>query len=475
MHLRQILNRRNGAPPTGATPISTRVLNRRAAEAPWAWIAATVIPVLLLAPAIWNGYPLLEYDTGGYLARWYEGYLEPSRSTVYGISLHLGKDSFFWLNLGCQALLTLWILHLTLRVLGMAQPRRLLGIAVILILGTALPWLASMLLTDIFAGLAVLALFILAVHNGKLSTIEKVSLFLYTSFAAATHTATFGVLFGLCCAGWIVKPFLGRRLPIAGLVQGCLTLVAGALMLLAANYALSGRLAWTPGGAGVSFGRMMQDGIVARYLNDHCDKIKLKLCPYRNQLPATADDFLWGNDSIFNKLGRFDGMNDEMEFIATEALAAYPLWQTEAAVEATAEQLVQVGTGEGSSGWIPHTYGIIERYLPEQVKAMRAARQQHWSIKFAAINWVHIPVALASMLLLAGIALAALWRRRIDDLELLAITACIALLGNAFICGVISGPHNRYGARMVWIATFVVLIAAARSLAARYGSASRPA
>ncbi|WP_319797821.1 hypothetical protein [Nitrobacter sp.] len=447
----------------------------RIAEAPWAWIAAVVIPVLLLAPAIWNGYPLLEYDTGGYLARWYEGYLEPSRSTVYGIYLYLGKDSFFWANLTFQALLTLWILQLTLRVLGMAQPLRLLAIATFLTLATALPWLASMLLTDIFAGLAVLALFVLVVHNAKLSTIERVSLFLYTSFAAATHTATFGVLFGLCCAGWIVKPLLGRRLPVAGLVQGCLTLVAGAAMLMAANFALSGHLAWTPGGAGVSFGRMMQDGIVARYLNDHCDKIKLKLCPYRNQLPATADDFLWGKDSIFNKLGRFEGMNDEMEFIATQALAAYPLWQTEAAVEATAEQLVQVGTGEGSSGWIPHTYGIIERYLPEQVKVMRAARQQHWSIKFAAINWVHIPVALASMLLLAGIALAALWRRRIDDLELLAITVCVALLGNAFICGVISGPHNRYGARMVWIATFVVLIAAARSLAARYGSASRPA
>ncbi|WP_245269882.1 hypothetical protein [Nitrobacter hamburgensis] len=468
----------NGAPPTGETPISTRstrVLYTRAAAAPWAWIAAIVIPVLLLAPAIWNGYPLLEYDTGGYLARWYEGYLEPSRSTVYGIYLHLGKDSFFWLNLACQALLTLWILHLTLRVLSLAQPLRLLAIAVILTLATALPWLASMLLTDIFAGLGVLALFILVVHNGKLSTIERVSLFLYTSFAAATHTATFGVLLGLCCAGWVVKPWLGRRLPIAGLIQGCLTLVAGAAMLLAANYALSGRLAWTPGGAGVSFGRMMQDGIVARYLNDHCDKIKLKLCPYRNQLPATADDFLWGNDSVFNKLGRFEGMNGEMEFIATQALAAYPLWQTEAAVEATAEQLVQVGTGEGTTGWIPHTYGIIERYLPEQVKAMRAARQQHWNIKFAAINWIHIPVALTSMLLLAGIALAALWRRRLDDVELLAATVCVALLGNAFICGVISGPHNRYGARMVWIATFVVLIAAARSLANRYGSASRPA
>jgi hypothetical protein len=27
---------------------------------------------------------------------------------------------------------------------------------------------------------------------------------------------------------------------------------------------------------------------------------------------------------------------------------------------------------------------------------------------------------------------------------------------------VISGPHDRYGARMAWVATFVVLIAAAR-------------
>ncbi len=54
----------------------------------------------------------------------------------------------------------------------------------------------------------------------------------------------------------------------------------------------------------------------------------------------------------------------------------------------------------------------------------------------------------------------AIWRRRLDDLTLLAATVSLALLGNAFICGVISGPHDRYGARMVWIATFVVLIAA---------------
>ena len=42
-------------------------------------LASTLV---LLAPALWNGYPLLQYDTGGYLARWFEGYLVPSRSTA---------------------------------------------------------------------------------------------------------------------------------------------------------------------------------------------------------------------------------------------------------------------------------------------------------------------------------------------------------------------------------------------------------
>jgi peptidoglycan/LPS O-acetylase OafA/YrhL len=111
--------------------------------------------------------------------------------------------------------------------------------------------------------------------------------------------------------------------------------------------------------------------------------------------------------------------------------------------------------------WIPHTYGIIERYIPAQVAPMRAARQQNWGLDFDTINWLHVPVALVSMLGLVALLGHALANRRLDDL-LLAATVTLALLGNAFICGVISGPHDRYGARMVWVATFVVLMALAR-------------
>ncbi|KRP90742.1 hypothetical protein AOQ72_33700 [Bradyrhizobium yuanmingense] len=443
--------------------ITTDQLRARAAGSFWLRLAAMALPLLMIAPAVWNGYPLLQWDTGGYLARWYEGYLVPSRSTVFGLYLHYGEGFGFWINLAAQSLATLWLLQLTLRVLSLMQTFRFVAISLSLMLSTALPWLASMLLTDIFAGLAVLSLFLLVVGANRTSAIEKISLFVFTAFAAATHSATLGVLLGLCAAGWMARPFLGARLPLAGLLQASLTIVAGGLMLVSANYALSGKLAWTPGGYGVAFGRMMQDGIVAQYLNDRCPRERYKLCPYRNELPASADEFLWGK-SVFNTLGRFAGMNEEMGTIVVQSLKDYPAWQAGAALRAMGQQLLHVATGEGTNGWIPHTRGIIERYIPAQAAPMRAARQQNWGVNFDVVNWLHVPVALASMLALLALLGHALARRRLDDLTLLAGTVTLALLGNAFICGVISGPHDRYGARMVWVATFVVLMAVGRRL-----------
>src|SRR5262249_60351586 len=36
----------------------------------------------------------------------------------------------------------------------------------------------------------------------------------------------------------------------------------------------------------------------------------------------------------------------------------------------------------------------------------------------------------------------------------------------AFVCGVLSGPHDRYGARIAWIATFTAAIAILRAIKA---------
>ena len=120
-------------------------------------IASVAAAALMLpAPAMWNGFPLLQYDTGGYFARWYEGRLEESRSTVYGAFLNVLSLPDFWPVVIAQALFTVWILWLVLRSYDLGGRVHVLPITVAtLSILTALPWLASQLITDVMAGLAV--------------------------------------------------------------------------------------------------------------------------------------------------------------------------------------------------------------------------------------------------------------------------------------------------------------------------------
>ena len=239
-------------------------------------------------------------------------------------------------------------------------------------------------------------------------------------------------------------------------------------MLLGANYAVAGKFAWTPGGLALSFGRMLQDGIVERYLADHCRETHFKLCAHRHELPDDADVFFWsGGDGVFNRLGRFKGLGDEMGAIVLGSLHDYPGLQIKMALAATARQLVAVSTGEGVVNTIWHTYWAIETFEPTTADGMHAARQQHGEIEFAAINRIHRPVALASMLLLLAIVLLGWRRERFTDLGMLAATATAALLANAFVCGVLSNPHDRYGARLIWIAPLVVTLLLCRLYARR--------
>jgi hypothetical protein len=437
----------------------------------WA-VAALAAIVTLLAPALWNGFPLLEYDTGGYLARWFEGTLVPSRSTVYGLFAVAGWPLDFWPVLVLQAAATVWVLAVVLRSYGVGgRPWTLLALVVALSATTTLPWLAGILLTDIFAGLAVLALHLVVMRADTLSRGERLALVLFVAFCGATHSATFLVLLGLAAAALLTALVARHVVAPTGALRAAAAVAVAAVMLVSADFALSGAIAWTPGGYGIVFARMMQDGIVTRYLDAHCAEKHFKLCPYRHRFPPTADEFLWQAGNLFDKLGRFDGLGQEMRAIVLGSLAEYPGEQLEDAIEAAGEQLISVGTGEGVLTSLDHTYSIIRRYMPTAAPAMDAARQQHGELHFAAINAVHVPVALAAMALLPLLFVLGLRSRDYRDVGLLAATVSLAILANAVACGTLSNPHDRYGARLAW----VPLVVAALALLRRPGVAAETA
>ncbi len=439
------------------------------------WALAVVLSVaLLIAPAFWNGFPLLQYDTGGYLSPWYDGRLHTNRAISYGLLLVLGQWPDFWPVLFVQSALTIWLLSLTLRAHQFGrQPLLLLAIIAALSILTTLPWLTAILLTDIFAGLGVLALYLLLLRDDALSKRERIGLVVFVAASAATHSATMAVLAGLAVVATIVWLFDRARIPYRRLLRVIAALLLGMLMVLTTNALIAGRLTWTPGGYALTFGRMLQDGIVKKYLDAHCPDASLRLCPYKDQLPRSADAFFW-EDDLFTKLGRFDGLHDEMRRIALAGLVDYPMLQLKSVLTASAIQLTMVETGAGVVRWVWDSYYSIKNHVPAAVPTMMAARQQRADIDFTGLNRLHVPVVNLTMALLPLIALLTLRRKGLGDIGELATVAMLALLGNAVVFGAFATAHHRYGARMVWLAPFVVMLALVRLYERRRAKGETP-
>ncbi len=92
---------------------------------PLRWpLAALAMVIALLWPALWNGFPVVFYDTGGYLDPAMSGILANGRSTVYGLFLRLGIPTGFWLNVVVQAGAVAWLIAATLRAHGLGGRRR---------------------------------------------------------------------------------------------------------------------------------------------------------------------------------------------------------------------------------------------------------------------------------------------------------------------------------------------------------------
>jgi hypothetical protein len=295
---------------------------------------------------------------------------------------------------------------------------------------------------------------------------EQVALTLLIAFAGATHSATLGLLLAMAVVTVAVKLFRRDFIPAGGAWRAAIAAVLCIVMTFAANFAIAGRIAWTPGGYGILFGRMLQQGLVIRYLDKHCATTAFKLCPYRSELPRDADAFLWG-ESVFNKLGRFDGLSDEMRTIVLGTLKEFPREQIEGAISGTIKQLISVGTGEGVVNSVWHTYAIMSRYTPSVVPAMQAARQQQGQISLQLLNRIHIPIALLFLVLLPLWITLGLRRSASADFGRLAMTVTVAVLINAAVCGGLSNPHDRYGARIIWLAGMVGLLGVVRMVEAR--------
>jgi hypothetical protein len=109
----------------------------------------------------------------------------------------------------------------------------------------------------------------------------------------------------------------------------------------------------------------------------------------------------------------------------------------------------------------------VHQFYPGDEVAFNKAHQQNypeiWDSPIPAINRVHVPLMLACLVLLVGVVGAAI-RKRDRLAATLSTLVLLAYLGNAFICGAVSNPADRYGSRLAWLTAITAVLMLARLL-----------
>jgi len=432
---------------------------------------------LLCLPALWNGFPLMFDDVGGYLERWPTRSLGLGRTTVYGLMLWATRSAAFVPVIVLHAAATTFVVD---RAIGVFVPVRqpwalpLVIAAIAATSGVAL--YACKPIPDAWAAPAVLALHLLAWHAASLAKWERAALAAIVVFAGAAHMATFGVLAGLsllCVLAWLGR----RRLGFAPRIGAAIIAVwSGPLLLVVGNVMVAGQLTLRSDGEIFLLSRMVEDGMAADILAEECPRADWQLCGYRDALPAYAEAFAFDADSPLRKIG---GAGDpraraEIAAILARSLMRHPRAHAARAVALTAGQFVDAGIGGAIEPLMSgHTRAMLVRYAPALVPGFDAARQQSGDIDLSAwSDWVVVPLSVAASLALPVLAVP-IWRSGRRRAAMLPALLFVALVGNAAICSVVAGQNDRYQARLAWLAPLAIALAG-RSLSGLTGRKEVP-
>lgn len=447
-------------PPHGARAIAIPAAGLRAVgvtlDLNWT-LAIAGMMLVMLAPALWNGFPLIFPDTGGYFSAPLQHEIANGRSALYGFFLVLGIPLGFWPCVIVQTATMVWLFTLTLRTnrLG-GRPWLAFGIVTLLTVTTSLPWFTGQLMPDILFPAAVLALYGLAYAEDQTTRAERIGLAAVIAFAIPSHMAAAGMTVGVIIVLFALSAIRRLALPKPRLVVAAAAVASGLILCPVSNLALTGTFGFTPGGVTFLFGRLVEDGLVKRYLDDQCPDPTLKLCAYRTTMPDIADDWLWGDTPLY-KLGGWRAYEPEERRIILATLARYPLTHLTTAVTATISQFVSFATEVSVDDNDP-TFWSFKELLPQWQPALMAARQQSQGFDVGPLNVIHVPVAGFAI---AGLCLALLLRRRLGlapETTALCLVIVLALLANAAICGIFSHPVDRYQSRLALLAPFGIAI-----------------
>jgi hypothetical protein len=411
--------------------------------------------ILLLWPAFWNGYPLVFSDTGTYLSQAIEHYVGWDRPIFYSLFLFpLHMTLTTWPAIVAQALLITYLLHLVRRsLLPGTSVWWLLPIAAGLAVASPLPWFGSQLMPDVFTGTVVLTLALLIFASDHLSTGERAWLVALAAFAIAVHQSHVPLAIVLLL---VLSQLRRSRMSMAWSIT---PLVVAVIALASVNLLAFGRASLSPFANVFLLTRIIYDGPGMDALRRNCPAAGWRLCPFVDSLPAAADDFLWRADGPLARAGGAKLVSQDADAIITAALVGEPGTELLAFVRNSAQQLAHFATGDGLQPWPETVAPRIARHFPSAETAAFTDSRQSTGV-LTVPPWLKTLHAAAGLAGIAGCCAILLVAPRRNFASACAATVLVALVANAAITGGLSGPHDRYQGRIMWLPPLVAVLGA---------------
>jgi hypothetical protein len=306
----------------------------------------------------------------------------------------------------------------------------------------------------------------LAQTEVALGVFKRVVFVILLTIACVAHPTHFALCTGLIVCMFAFDKLAAYNWPFVHLHVRYVVVgvVLGIAATVGSNWLASGKVFLTPRTTQVlTIAVLVEKGMVQEFLEETCTDPaahKSILCEQRARMPRDANEFLWHNPD-FHAVGGWDAMIKEAPWMLDEIIDRHPIEFAKTVISLTLEQIVTFKTGEGFRTMVGFLDREMRLYYAGENAAFMAAHQQSYKevadSPMGAINRLQVPVMLISLPLMLAVVFLA-WRQNDSWNLTLSGLIVLAYLGNAFICGAISNPADRYGNRMVWLIVLSVLV-----------------
>jgi len=443
-------------------------------------LGVAALAIMLMWPAVWNGFPLIFPDSGVYFGIIYGHDFAIDRSSFYGLLLKpvislLPSVAGLWFGIFVQCLAVAAAVWGTARCLiPKLSPMYALPFLAVFALATSVAWHAGQYMPDAFTGPLVLVVWLAALRDP--SADGAAALWLAAIAMALMHYTHLPLLLGVAFTTIACSPAAGGALRSAFRrgVSALLSVGIAAALLIVANGSLLGRWNVAPMGPAFLFARLTEDGLTRPWLKDNCGKTAPRqLCDARAEIPNDSQVLLWSGNSPYTSWLWYPPSEqerwtwiDRLAAANSGAIAARPMAFADNSLRSGIRQFASF---QAIDDLCPQSCGgeqsgpaaALKLYRPAAEAPLRASRQLVGTTPIALVRTVTTPVATFSLLLLPVL----LWwaGRRKDRLALsLLMSVAAALVINALIAGAFSDIHDRYQSRIIWLVPLAAAVVIAR-------------